>query len=313
MRKLSRYLIVNRDLVSYEEATIPVFSCAMKYGASVFEGIRGYWNEEVECMNILCLEKHIDRLLLSAKLMQFHHEYCKSTLLELILKVVVKNNLKEDCYIRCALSAIGEDGIGSTGPIMLSIDAFPQGRKPYYKKGLHLSITSWQRINEAALSPKIKCISNYHNARLALLEARKSGYDDVLFLSRNGYITEASTAIIFFSMNGILITPKLSDDILDSITRKLIFHLGEILNIEVREEHVFRTMAYMADEAFLCGTGAEILPIISIDRYPLNSRKPMNITSKIQKKYEELTMNKIDECKQYIYQLSYDTTCIYQK
>ena len=304
MNDSKRMLILNDKLVVYKEASISLASCAMKYGASVFEGIRGYWSSDKQKINIIFLNEHINRLLASAKLMQMKHQYNVLDIQEAIVKLVIANKIKEDCYIRCALSLAGEGNISCTEPVLLSIDVFPYGRKKYYNTGIKLSITSWKRINENAISPRIKCISNYQNARLALIEAQSVGYDDVIFLNDQGYIAEASTSNVFFIIDGKLITPRLVDDILDGITRKLILHLAKIVNIHVIERPILRTEAYLAEEAFLCGTGNEIQGINSIDGYQLCTSSDQSITKLIQQNYENFVRGNITELNKFIFDLN---------
>ena len=127
MNNSKRMLILDNKLVVYKNASISLASCAMKYGASVFEGIRGYWNSDKQKMNIIFLKEHISRLLASAKLMQMKHRYNVLDIQAAIVKLVIANKIQDDCYIRCALSLAGEGTISCTEPVLLSIDAFPYG------------------------------------------------------------------------------------------------------------------------------------------------------------------------------------------
>lgn len=300
--KVSRKVLMNYDIVNYEDASIHINSSVVKYGASVFEGIRGYYNKSK--INIIFLEKHINRLLDSAKLMKMNlTDYNQEKIIFYIKKLIKINKIQCDCYIRCALSVINEGGIAETEPVLLSADVFPKTRKPEYYDGIKVCISSWQRINDNSISPRIKCISNYQNARIALIEAKKIGFDDIIFLNKNGYIAEASTSNIFFIKGNQLITTRIEDDILQGITRSFIKNIAKDVKMQFIEKEVTRTEAYLSEEAFLCGTGAEILPISQIDGYQMNSCSQQSSTRLIQKKYEEFVKGDIIELNKFITKL----------
>lgn len=279
------YVSFNGNIIEYHRAKIHVSSATVKYGSSVFEGIRGYWNHERGILYLFALDQHLDRLFDSMKLMAMEHDFSKDRIKQWIRDLLIKNRLTKDCYIRVAASVAGENGtIASTGPVLLSITTEPKGRKAK-EDGIKVAVSSWTRVEDTMMPPRIKCIANYQNGRLAMLEALKNGYDNVLLLNSRGKISEAPTCSFFVVKDNVLITPKTTDGILESITRRFVTDLARWLGIEVMERSLDRSEIYLSDEAFLCGTGAEILPIHMIDRYPINQEKTGPLTAKIKHAY----------------------------
>ncbi|MUG43847.1 aminotransferase class IV [Paenibacillus woosongensis] len=279
------FIQLNDRVVPYEEATIHVGSAAMKYGASVFEGIRGYWDADRHRMHLFSLSEHVDRLLDSMKIMGMEHSWNKKRVIGNIRNIILVNHLQEDCYVRVAASVEADGSLEAKGPVLLSVAVFPQQRKPHSDRGIHISVSSWQRISDQMMPPRIKCIANYQNGRLAMLQAKSDGYDNTLLLNQHGKIAEAPTAAFFIVKNGRLITPSVTSGILESITRRHILNWAKEMGLTAEERELDRTECYLADEAFLCGTGAEILPVISVDRYELGGGSIGPVTALLMNKY----------------------------
>ncbi|WP_055108894.1 aminotransferase class IV [Paenibacillus ihumii] len=283
---MTKYFIqLNDRVVPYGEATIHVGSAAMKYAASVFEGIRGYWDAGRQRLHLFSLSEHVDRLLDSMKIMGMEHDWSKERVIRNIHNIIMVNRLQEDCYVRVAASVEADGPLESKGPVLLSAAAFPMQRKPHADQGIHISVSSWQRISDHMMPPRIKCIANYQNGRLALLQAKSDGYDNTLLLNQNGKIAEAPTAAFFIVKNGMLITPAVTSGILESITRRHILNWAKKLGLPADERELDRTECYLADEAFLCGTGAEILPVVSVDRYELGCGRIGPVTALLMRQY----------------------------
>lgn len=287
---------LNGKIIPACEATISLRSVTIKYAASVFEGIRGYKMERGG-INIFALDQHIDRLFRSMAAMGFSHELSPQLVKKWILELWQEKKLDDDFYIRCAASVSGQGGVDCSTPILLSIDASFKGRHPLHKTGAKLGISSWRRVCEESLPAQIKCIANYQNARLAMLEAKSRHVDLPLFLTQSGTISESATASIFFIRNGKIITPPLTADLLESITREFLFQLLSDNGYEIEVREVSRMEACFADEAFLLGTGAEVIPVISIDSYVLPGGK--NVTEKVRKMYFSTIRNKNPEYSKY--------------
>lgn len=264
----SRHLYLDGKLVPYQDARIHVQSAAVKYGASVFEGLRAYWNPAHEELYVFRLQEHIDRLYGSMKLMRMEHGLSREELAGSILQVLRRNEYREDVHIRQTAFIAADGPMDATGPVGLAVDALP--RKLTHKAGIAACVSSWTRIADGTMPPRIKCSANYQNGRLAMLEARANGYDGALLLNGRGKVAEAPGACCFVVRGGVPVTPPVTADILESVTRSTLLELfrAELGQTPVERE-IDRTELYVAEEAFLCGSGWEITPVLSVDRLPL--------------------------------------------
>jgi branched-chain amino acid aminotransferase len=281
----SRYLYLNGKLLPYDEARIHVQSAAVKYGASVFEGLRAYWNPQQSELYVFRLPEHIDRLLGSLRLMRMEHGFSREELASSILEVLRKNEVREDVHLRQSAYVEADGALDATGPVGLAVDA-----RPYRltgKAGITVGVSSWTRISDQSMPPRIKCSANYQNGRLAMLEAKANGHEGALLLNGRGKLAEAPGACCFVVRNGVPITPPVTADILESVTRATLLELfARELGVTPEVREVDRTELYVADEAFLCGSGWEITPILAVDRLPLgDGREPGRLTRAIQQCY----------------------------
>lgn len=275
------------EVIPVSQAKINVLAPTSQFGANVFEGLRAYWNDDEKQLYVFRLQEHTDRLLNSIKMMRFEEKFSYEFLVESCKEIIIANNYKEDIAVR---QTVFLDGFGSwfaTEPIEMFIAPIAKKRLlKGSKQGVHCCISSWERINDNSLSPKIKVGANYINSRAGQLEALRNGYDFSIFLNNQGKVSEGPGSCLFFVRNGKLITPPITSSILESITRETIIHIAkEELNIEVEERDVDRTELYIADEAFLCGTAVEVVPIFSFDKINIGDRKIGTITSKLMDAY----------------------------
>jgi branched-chain amino acid aminotransferase len=272
---------MNGKLVPYDEATIHVQSGAVKYGGSVFEGLRAYWNASQGELYVFRLREHIDRLYESMRLMRMDQAFTREELASSILQVLRKNEYRQDVHIRQTAYIAADATLDATGPIGLAVDAKPH--KLTDKPGIDVCISSWTRINDASMPPRIKCSANYQNGRLAMLEARTNGYDGALILNARGKLAEAPGACCFVVRRGVLATPPATADILESVTRATLLQLCRTeLGMTPDDREIDRTEVAVSSEAFLCGSGAEITPILSVDRLPLgDGKEPGPVTRSI--------------------------------
>jgi branched-chain amino acid aminotransferase len=268
----NRKIWLNGSIVSVIDAKINVLSPSFQYGANVFEGIRAYWNDSKKQLFAFRLKDHFDRLIDSIKLFHFSSNFTISDFKDAFISSIIANNYKEDIAIRQTVFLDGFGNWSSLSPLGMFVNPFPQGRSiPNGRKGINCSISSYERINEKNLSPRIKVGANYINSRYGLIEARQNGYDSTIFLNNEGKVSEGPGACVFIIKNNKLITPSLSESILDSITRKSIIDISKnILMIPVEERRIDRTEIYTADSVFFVGTSVEILPIIKVDSFNIN-------------------------------------------
>lgn len=282
---IDRHVYLDGKLVPYADARIHVQSTAVKYGGSVFEGLRAYWNPAHEELYVFRLQEHVDRLLSSMRLMRMQHSLTREEIGGSILQVLRKNQPRQDVHIRQTAYLSGDGDMDDTGPVALAVDARP--RKVTRKPGIAVGVSSWTRIADGSMPPRIKCSANYQNGRLAVLEAKANGFDGALLLNSRGKLAEAPGACCFLVRHGVPITPPVTADILESVTRTTLLELFRTeLGQPPLERDVDRTELYVADEAFLCGSGWEITPVVSIDRLALgDGAQPGPLTQAIQACY----------------------------
>ena len=259
------------ELVHVNDAKINILAPTSQFGLNVFEGIPCYWNEDEHQLYAFRLDDHYERLLRSARLIQIDCPFSKSDLKKAFVDVVKANEYEENLSVRQTLFVDGFGSWGSDGPTNMFVAPIPRGKTSaeYNKKGLNVCVTSWRRISENALSPRIKCGANDINSRYGQREALRNGYDTCLFLNEYGKISEGPGSCFFMVRNGKLITPAFTDAVLESITRDTVIKLAKSLGYDVEERTIDRTELYTADEAFLCGSAMELTPVLSIDRYEL--------------------------------------------
>ncbi len=272
---------MNGKLVPNAEAVLPVNSAAVFYATNVFEGLRAYWNESDEQLYCFRLDEHFARFRESMKMMRFAVPYTDADLHGAVREVLSGNGLREDIHMHLVAYVAGP-GMEATTPTGIYINPRRRGRIAE-DSGLKCCVSSWARTSDNAIPIRLKCGANYQNGRLALLQAKADGYDAPIFLNQQGRVAEGTGATLFIVRKGQLVTPPVTADILESITRAtLIEHLAEdVLGVEVVEREIARTELYVAEEAFFCGSGYEITPIVSIDRFPLGDGHVGAITGKL--------------------------------
>ena len=290
----NRRIWLKNEILNVNDAKINVLSPTSQFGLNVFEGIPCYWNDDDNQLYAFRLEDHYDRLLRSAKLLQLNCNYTKDDLKKAFVDVIKANEYDEDLSVRQTLFVDGFGSWGSEAPVEMFVAPIPRGKtsSEYNKKGLKCCISSWKRINEDTLSPRIKCGANYINSRVGQREALKNGYDTCIFLNEYGKISEGPGSCFFLVRDNTIVTPQLTDSVLESITRDTIIKIAKSIGYEVIERTIDRTELYVCDEAFLCGSAMEITPILSIDQYVIGSGECGKITKEIHTKYLEIVRGK---------------------
>ncbi len=283
----NRFIWYKDEIVNVNDAKINILAPTAQFGLNVFEGIPCYWNEEAKQLYAFRLDDHYNRLLRSAKLIQINCPYTKDDMKKAFVDVIAANEYDENLSVRQTLFVDGFGSWGSEEPVGMFVAPIPKGRtsSEYNKKGLNCCVTSWRRISDTTLSPRIKCGANYINSRAGQREAIRNGYDTCIFLNDAGKVAEGPGSCFFMVVNNTLITPLLTDSVLESITRDTVIKLAESMGIEVIQRSVDRTELYTCDEAFLCGSAMEITPILSIDRYTVGNDNTKNITNKLHMAY----------------------------
>lgn len=283
-----KLVTVNGNLMPLKDAKVSITAPGLSYAALVFEGIRAYWNKEHKQLYIFRLDEHLKRFINSMKLLKFIDYPNLSSIKADILQNIQANNYQEDIYIRLQgyIDEWGEMAVRS--PVSTSIVSYPRPRAIAFTEGKNFTISSWQRLDDNASPPRIKASANYLNSRLASIQAKESGYDGGIMLGPNGKVSEGPGGCIFLIRNGNLITPTITSGILESITRDSIIEIANTLTINVQTRDVDRTELYIADEIFYCGTGQEIMPILSVDKMLAGEGTPGKITKTLQSEFTEI-------------------------
>jgi branched-chain amino acid aminotransferase len=278
----------NKRFVPLSDARVSIRTNALHYGSGVFEGIRAYWNAAVQQLFVFKLPEHYERMVGNCKVLKLKLDHDVKELCAITVDLLRRNQPKEDTYIR-PIAYISSEGLGpkllgyETG---FAIYTIPLGDYIDTSVGIKVGFSSWRRISDNTIPARCKVTGGYVNSALARTEAMEQGYDEALFLTQDGFISEGSAENIFLVRNGSLITPDRSQDILEGITRDVLLTLcREELGLTVVERQVGRTEVYVADEVFLCGTGAQVSPVIEVDRRPVGSGKMGPITARIQQVY----------------------------
>ena len=299
---MTEYVYLNGEYVDIAKASIPVRTHAFLYGTAVFEGIRAYWNEDEKQLYVFRAKEHYERLQRSAKIMYMEsphtvEEYCKIT-----VDLMKKNNYKEDAYMRPTLYKSAQKvGPGLfDNPDSFMIISNKMGDYIDTSKGLSVCVSSWRRNSDNAIPPRAKVAGSYANAALIKTDAHNAGFDDAVVLDEQGQVTEGSAMNLFLIQNGKLVTTMKTDNILVGVTRNTIIELAkDVLGLEVEERAIDRTELYISDEAFYCGTGAQVSPIVEIDHRKLGDGNVGPIAKELQKLYFDVVKGRVPKYKKW--------------
>ena len=289
----------NGEFISLKDAKISIMTHAFQYGTGIFEGIRGYWNEDEKQMYIFRIKEHYERLKNNCKILRLELDKSIDELISITLELIKKLKPTSDTYIRPnvykAGTIIGPSLLNTNrkNPTGLSIYAIPLGDYLDTEKGLHVCVSSWTRVEDNAIPPRGKIQGSYVNTALSKTDAILSGFDDSIVLSSDGHVCEGSAMNLFIIRNGKLLTTSVSDNILEGVTRETIIELAKNeFNIETEIRKIDRTELYICDEAFFCGTGAQVSPITMIDHRHVGNGKVGPVSKKLQDLYFEVVRGK---------------------
>jgi len=288
------YVFYQGKIVDESEVSVGIRSKAFNYGLGCFEGIRAYWDEEQKQLFGFRLKDHYTRMLQSAKTLNLNVPYTVDDLCKWTVELLKKNEFKRTTYIRPIIYNDAQD----IGPNLINPDVkvviYCQPLDKYAGKSeLSVGVTSWGRIEDNMIPPRVKATASYLNSALASLEAHRAGFDEAIFLTRSGHVCEGPGENLFIYKKGKLVTPSASDNILEGITRDLVIKLAEEeLGLEVVERSVTRTELYASDEVFFSGTAMEVTPIIEVDHRIVGNGKEGEICRKLKELFFTLTVGK---------------------
>ena len=274
-------------IVPIGEARVSIMTSALNYGTAIFEGIRAYWNADEDQLYVFRLREHFERLLHNCQILFIQLPYGLDRLCELALELLRREGYRTDSYVRpLAYKSAEEVGVRLNEMASdLSMFAVPFGEHMDRPRGARLMVTSWRRIPDNSTPARGKIAGAYVNSALAKTDATLKGFDDALMLAADGQVSEASAANLFIAREGRLITPPVTADILEGITRATLIRVARDLGIEVVEREMDRSELYVADDAFLVGTAVSVVPVIEVDNRPVGDGTPGRLATQLRETY----------------------------
>ena len=293
---LPNFVFHNGRIVPYSEVKFGVLTHAMNYGTAVFGGLRAYWNEDEKQLFVFRPRDHFRRFLQSAKLLCMELQTSGDNLLKGLVELIRTEGHEEDLYIR-PLAFYSDEIIGVRLHDLtaeVSIVVMPFGSYNKNEDHMHVTVSSWRRVDDNTLPARGKIAGAYVNSAFVKTDAVRAGFDEAIVLNADGHISEGSAANFYMLRDGVLATPPITANVLEGITRRTVMRLvRDELKMEVQEREIDRTELYLADEAFYCGTGAQISAITTVDHRPIGTGKLGEVTSRLRKLYFDVVRGKV--------------------
>ena len=309
----AKEVFMNGEFIPAKRAVVHVRTHGFAYGTGCFEGIRGYWNEKDEQVYLFRLREHYERLLRSCKILQISLPYTVDQLTEISIELVRRNDQRRDVYLRpvaykgdqiigVRLHGLQDHFVLTSEPVGNYIDI----------TGLHCGVSSWRRVDDNAIPSRAKITGSYVNSAFAKSEAMQNGFDEAIMLTHDGHVAEGSAENIFLLFNGELVTPAPTENILLGITRDTVMKLAQReFDRITRERQIDRTELYITDEIFLCGTGAQIAPVVRVDHRPIGDGQVGPFSKALQQLYFDVVRgNRPEYCAEWctpVYPISQHT------
>jgi branched-chain amino acid aminotransferase len=299
---LPKYAYFEGEIVPYSQAKVGIMNHTLNYGTGAFAGVRGYWNDAEEQLYIFRPMDHFRRLLNSVKLLYTEIDEDLEQLIQITIELVRTEGLQQDCYIR-PLIYNSDEIIGvrlndlNTKIAMFTV---PFTRYVENDEGAHVTVSSWRRINDNSIPARGKITGAYINSAYIKTDALLSGFDEALVLTDEGHISEGSAENVFMVRDGVLITPPVTENILEGITRRTVIQLAqEELGMEVLERSIDRTEVYICDEFFMTGTAAAVTAITKVDYQLVGNGVMGPVTSQLRELYDDVVRGKVEKFKRW--------------
>ena len=292
----------NGQFVPLGEAKVSVLTHAFNYGTGVFEGIRAYWNADQGQLYGLHLLEHYERLHRSCRVMRLDLPYPPERLVEITIELLRRSGYREDCYVR-PLVYMSSELIGVRLHDLESsftVFAVPFGTYIDIDRGISCGVSSWRRVDDNAIPARSKITGSYVNAALAKTEAQEAGFDEAIVLTNEGHVSEGSAENLFMIRGGTLITPPVTDNILEGIVRASIMRIARDLEVPLEVRSIDRTELYIAEELFLCGTGAQLSPVTTVDHRKIGSGAVGRITQQLSRVYFDAVRGNSQRYKEWV-------------
>jgi len=286
---------MNGRITAWEDSRIHVNADALLRGASVFEGIRAYRSGVADDLLLFRVHDHMRRLFgTSMRFLRMRLPYGPDDLVRGVIDLLHANQVRDDAHVRVVAYfdevELGRDADAEAGAFIL---AFPRPSSPKLKTGVRVTLSPWRRLNDNAMSPRVKASANYLNSRVASVDARTKGFDIPVMLNERGKVSEGPGQNVFLVRDGVVITPRTTDSILEGITRATVIGLARELELVVEEREVDATELYVADELFFVGTAMEVQPIVEIDGYQVGDGAMGPLTGRLQASYFDLVRGRV--------------------
>lgn len=292
---LTKHAFFEGRIVPLSEARINIATHGFLYGTAVFGGLRAYWNEEKKRLFVFRPYDHFRRLLHSARMMAMETKYDEESLIQLTLDLLRTDNWRQDLYMRPTFYK-ADIGIGvKLHDLKDEFCMFVMAYEPYVKNdtNAHLTVSSWRRIDDNVIPARGKVAGAYANSALIKTDAVRAGFDEALVLDNNGHVSEGSAMNIFMVRDGILVTPPVTDNILEGITRRSIIEIArKELGMDVVERSIDRTEVFIAEEMFMTGTAAQVVSVTKIDHRPVGAGTMGPVTTQLRTIFDDIVRAK---------------------
>ena len=292
----------DNQFVPLYDARVSILTHALHYGTGVFEGIRGYWDPEQLELSLFRLEDHFRRWKSNCGILRITVPPSVAELVDVTVALVRRNGFECNIYVRpLAYKAAQRIGVNPDDNDAFAVMAVPYGGYLDSLHGLHAGVVSWRRIQDAAIPSRGKICGAYVNSALAGDEARRNGYDEAILLNESGHVAEGASCNIFLVRNGRLVTPPVSENILEGLTRDCVLELArQELHLDVVERPVDRSELYVADEIFFTGTAVELAPVVRVDHRNVGSAEIGPVTSALRRAYAGATRGSLSAYRKWL-------------
>lgn len=287
-QKSPQWAFFKGEFVPIGEAKVSIMAQALNYGIGAFGGIRAYWNETQQQLYIFRIADHLRRLLNVRKFFNTTLPYSAEELQHIIIELLRREGYREDAYIRPLIYNATEDITPRLYDVTFEFACFTRPQGHYIRLEARACVSSWNRLDDNIIPSRGKITGGYVNSAFAKSEAHWNGFDEAIMLNQNGHVAEGSAMNLFIVRDGRLITPPLTDNVLEGITRNTVLQLARELGIETVERSIDRTELYIADEVLFCGTGAQIAALTEIDHRKIGAGRTGPLGKKLQEYYFDI-------------------------
>jgi len=290
------------EYVPMRDAKVGILTHALNYGTGVFEGIRGYWEEEEEELFLMRPREHFERWKQNCGILRIEISRSPEELCEITLELVRRNGFRGNLYVRpLGYKSAERVGVCPDDQDSFAIAAVPFGDYLTYETGVHAGVSSWRRIDDNAIPARGKICGAYVNSALASEDARRCGFDEAILLNESGHVAEGATCNLFMVRKGKLITPSVTENVLEGITRDSVMELASReLRVQVVERAIDRSELYLCDELFLTGTAVGIVPVVRVDHRLVADGKVGAVTADIRRLYLNAAEGKLASYKEWV-------------